>query len=307
MSGHCSIIETGPGAIRRLCCGTSVIADAEMAEMATAALDSIDDPVAMVDGRPVAVDSLWRAALRSVDCRRPVPRKTMVVVHPSWWSSSRVGMVTTAAKSLADDVLARPRSWLLSQSSEVKPEAAVVVVEIAERLVAIAGVEVVAVPRRNEPNPVAEQVASVIDGIACGTTTVVFVDAPATVAGAPALATLIAGAVRRRGQTVVEIGDVALLRLAGRAQSSLSVHDEPSALPSNAKVDGIRAHAWMLRGVVAVAVALAAAVPAVAAMGRHSATRVDTAPTTFLVEGRAALVVPATWPTQRVVAGKTLG
>ena len=30
------------------------------------ALDAIDDPVALVDGRPVAVNSLWRAALRSV-------------------------------------------------------------------------------------------------------------------------------------------------------------------------------------------------------------------------------------------------
>ena len=38
-------------------------------------------------------------------------------------------------------------------------------------------------------------------------------------------------------------------------------------------------------------------------MGRHGATRVDAAPTTFLVEGRVALTVPANWPTQRVVAG----
>ena len=31
--------------------------------------------------------------------------------------------------------------------------------------------------------------------------------------------------------------------------------------------------------------------------------QVETAPTTFLVEGRVALTVPANWPTQRVVAG----
>ena len=72
----------------------------------------------------------------------------MVVVHPSWWSSSRVGLVTAAAKTLADDVLARPRSWLLRQASNAEPEATVVV-EIAERLVAIAGAEVVAMPRTN--------------------------------------------------------------------------------------------------------------------------------------------------------------
>jgi type VII secretion-associated protein (TIGR03931 family) len=302
MSGHRAIIETGPGTIRRLCCSTSVVADAEMAEIRRAALDSIDDPVAIVNGRPVAIDSLWRAALRSVDCRRPDPQKAMVVVHPSWWSSSRVGMVTTAAKSLTDDVLARPRLWLLRQSSKVKPEAAVVV-EIAERLVAIAGVEVVAVPRRTDPHPVAEQVASVIDEITRGTTAVVLVDAPPMVAGAPGLATLIAGAVRRRGQAVVEIGDAAPPGLAGLAQSSLSAQDEPSSPPSNASGGGVRSHAWMLRGLAAAAVVLAAAAPAVAAMGHHGVTRVDAAPTTILVEGRVALTVPADWPTQRVVAG----
>ncbi|HEX4559110.1 MAG TPA: type VII secretion-associated protein [Mycobacterium sp.] len=302
MSRHRAIIETGPSAIRRLCCGTGVIADAEMSEITATALDSIDDQVAMVEGRPVAVDSLWRAALRSVDCRRPGSQNAMVVVHPSWWSWSRVGLVTTAAKTLADDVLACPRSWLLRQSSKVNPEATVVV-EIAERLVAIAGVEVVAVPRRTEPHPVAEKVASVVDGITCGTTAVVLVDAPATVAGAPALAALIADAVRRGGQTVVEIGDGALPGLAGLAQSPRSAQGEPSSAPSKPNVGGIRSHAWKLRGLAAAAVVLATAVPAVAATGRHPVTRVDTAPTTFLVEGRVALTVPATWPTQRVIAG----
>jgi type VII secretion-associated protein (TIGR03931 family) len=300
MSGHRAIIETGPGAIRRLCCSTNVVADTEMAEVTRAALDSIDDPVAMVDGRPVAVGSLWQAALRSVDCRRPDPQKAMVVVHPSWWSSSRVDVVTAAAKTLADDVLARPRSWLLKQSSKT-PEAAVVV-EIAERLVAIAGAEVVAVPRRTEPHPVAEQVARVVDGVTRDTTAVVLVDAPVLVAGAPALATLIAGALLRRGRTPVEIGDAQLPRLAGSAQSSLPAQDEPCSPPSNVGVGGVRSHAWMLRGLAAAAVVLAAAVPAVAAMGRQGARR-DAAPTTILVEGRVALTVPANWPTQRVVAG----
>jgi type VII secretion-associated protein (TIGR03931 family) len=301
MSGHRPMIETGPGTIRRLCCSTSVVADTEMAEVTRAALDSIDDRVAMVDSRPVAVDSLWQAALRSVDCRRPDPQEALVVVHPSWWSSARVDVVTTAAKNLADDVLARPRSWLLKQSSKT-PEAAVVV-EIAERLVAIAGAEVVAVPRRSEPHPVAEQVASVVDGVTRGTTAVVLVDAPVMVAGASALATLIAGALRRRGRTLVEIGDAQLPRLAGSAQSSLPAQDEPCSPPSNAGVGGVRSHAWMLRGLAAGAVVLAAAVPAVAAMGRQGARQVDAAPTTILVEGRVALTVPANWPTQRVVAG----
>jgi type VII secretion-associated protein (TIGR03931 family) len=300
MSGHRAIIEAGPGTIRRLCCGTGVVADAEMAEIARAALGAIDDHVALVDGQPVAVDSLWRTALRLLDCGKPDPQKTMVVVHPSWWSSSRVGMVTGAATTLADDVRARPRSWLLTRAAKAEPEATVVV-EIAERLVAIAGVEVVAVPRRAEPHPVAEEVASVIAGITCGTTAVVLVDAPSTVAGAPALATLIAGAVRSQGQAVVEIDDARLPQLATLAQSS--AQDEPSPPPSTPGPGGVRTHAWMLRGLAAAAVVLAAAVPAVTAMGRHGVAPVDAAQTTFLVEGRVALTVPANWPTQRVVAG----
>ena len=299
MSRHCAIIEAGPGTIRRLCCGTSGFVDAESAEIARAALDAIDDPVAMVHGRPVAVDSLWRDALRSVDCRGPGSQNAMVVVHPSWWSSSRVGLVTTAAKTLADDVLACPRSRLLRHSSRAEPEATAVV-EIAERLVAIAGTATVAVPRRTDTHRVAERVASVVDGIACGTTAVVLVDAPATVAGAPALATLIAGAVRERGQRVVEIGDAELPRLAELARSSLPAHDEPASSPPNRKV---RSHTWMLGALAAAAIVLAAAVPAVAVMGGHGARGPDIAPTTFLVEGRVALSVPANWPTARVVAG----
>ncbi|HSS25272.1 MAG TPA: type VII secretion-associated protein, partial [Mycobacterium sp.] len=296
MSGHQAIIEAGPGAIRRLCCGTSLVADAEMAEITRAALSAIDDHVALVDGRPVAVDSLWRAVLRLLDCGTAHPQKAMVVVHPSWWSSSRVGTVTGAAKTLADDVLVRPRSWLLTRAAKAESEATVVV-EIAERLVAIAGVEVVAVPRRAEPHLVVEEVASVIAGITCGTTAVVLVDAPSAVAGAPALATSIAGAVRSQGQTVVEIDDARLPRLATLAQSA---QDEPSPPPSNPGAGGVRAHAWMLRGLAAAGVVLATAVPA---MRRHSVAPVDTAPTTFLVEGRVALAVPVNWSTQRVVVG----
>jgi type VII secretion-associated protein (TIGR03931 family) len=302
MSGHCAIIEVGPGTIRRLCCGTSMVADVEMTEIISAALDAIDDQVALVDGRPVAVDSLWRAALRRLDCETPDSQKTMVVLHPSWWSSSRVGMVTAAAKTLADEVLARPRSWLLTQASKAEAEATVVV-EIAERLVAITGVDVVAVPRRTEPHPVAEEVASVVAGITCGTTAVVLVDAPSTVAGAPALAALIVGAVRGRGQTVVEIDDARLPRLATSALSGLSAQDQPSPPLLTTGAGGIRPRDWKLRGLAAAAVVMAAAAPAVVIMGRHGGAPVDTAPTTFLVEGRVALTVPANWPTQRVVAG----
>ncbi|CKU43359.1 hypothetical alanine and valine rich protein [Mycobacterium tuberculosis] len=63
MSPHRAVIEAGPGAIRRLCCGADVVADTAVS---AAALAAIDDQVALLDERPVAVDSLWFDALRSV-------------------------------------------------------------------------------------------------------------------------------------------------------------------------------------------------------------------------------------------------
>jgi len=297
MSAHRAIIEVGPGTIRRLCCGTSMAADAEMC---VAALDTIDDHVALVDGCPVAVDSLWRTVLRSPDCGS---RDGLIVVHPSWWPASRVGVVTAAAETVADDpdeVVARPRSWLFKQASQELT----VVVEIADRLVAVAGAEVVAVPRRTEPQLVAEEVAGVIAGM---TRAVVLIDAPSTVAGAAALATLIADAVRgSSGQKVTEIDDARRLQLARAALKAISARDEPR---STGSAGGARSRGRRLGGLAAAGVVLAVlslTVSAVATDGtvrRHGVPVADRTPTTFLVEGRVALTVPANWPTQRVVAG----
>ena len=118
MSEHRVIIEAGPGTIRRLCCGASTIADDELSDTVRSALAAIDDQVALVGEQPVAVDSLWDAALRSATCASSAD---MVVVHPSWWSSSRVGVVTAAAARVAGDVQAHKRSWLLMRASRAGP------------------------------------------------------------------------------------------------------------------------------------------------------------------------------------------
>jgi type VII secretion-associated protein (TIGR03931 family) len=266
-----------------------------------AALDAIDDRVALVDESPVAVDSLWRTVLRSLDCGS---RDGLIVVHPSWWPAARVGVIAAAARAVAGDpdrVVARPRSWLFIQES---PEATVVV-EIAERLVAVTGAEVVAVPRRTKPQLVADEVAGVIAGMMPA---VVLLDAPSTVASAPALATLIADAVRAGGgQQVTEIDDARLLQLARPALKARPASDEPrtgraGGPRSRVRRLGVR----RLGGLAAAGVVIAAAVPAVAALAtvaRHGVPVTDEPPTTFLVEGRVALMVPANWPTQRVVGG----
>lgn len=288
MRTHRAIIETGPGVIRRLCCGTGVVADRANPESIEAALRAIDDRVALVGERPIAVASLWADALRSVAC--PFARGG-VVVHPSWWSASRVGVVSEAAKTVFDDVSVRPRSWLLARAAGADAKAAIVV-EIAERMVVIGGPGIAAIPRRRRPHPVADEAAVAIASASAG---VVVIDSPRTVTGASTLAAAIAAATRPHGRTVVEVDDARLARLA-----RLEVDEPPT--PAG---DRARFRARTLSGVGAATVAVLAT-PAVITPDRHSTLpppAVQAAPTTFLVEGRVAVAVPAGWPTRRVIAG----
>ena len=300
MIKHRTIIEAGPGTLRRLCCRTSTVADGESAEIIAAALDAVDDQIALVCERPVTVQSLWAAAMRSVTCARC---NGVVVLHPSWWSSSRVGLVTAAAATVAAEAVARPRPWLLTQASGAGT-GATAVVEIAERVVVISGAgPQVAVPRCAEPQLVAEQVANAIAGMAAA---VVLVDTPSAIAGAAGLAALIVDAARGSDRAVVHIDDVRLTGLAQSIRSGVSGRDAPGEPLSVASAGGARTGARALSGLGAAALVLAATAPAVVGVGRQDASppkQVKSVPTTFLIEGRVALTVPASWSTQRVVAG----
>lgn len=278
LTAHCAVIEAGPGTIRRLCCATSGIGDAQLV---AAALSAIDDAVVLVDDRPVDVASAWSSALRAVFCGDGA---RVVVLHPSWWSASRVNMVTAAAQMLSGDVVVRPRSWLLAQAVS---EAAVVV-EIAGQLVLVAGDEPVGVARVREPQSVVDEVAGVVAEIGA---TAVVVDGPTAVPGAPQLATMIADAVRRGGHTAVRVDDARLLRLAG---SLTAAPDEPRPAAVRRRYVGIT-------GLVGAAAVVAVSV---LAMPHRDSHRVDALPaTTSLIEGRVALTVPADWATQRVLSG----
>ncbi|OBH08376.1 type VII secretion-associated protein [Mycobacterium sp. E1747] len=292
MSAHRAVIEVGPGTIRRLCCRTSVLADEQTSDIIATALTAIDDRVALVGERPVAVAAVWASALRSVAC---AGGKGMVVVHPSWWSASRVRVVSSAAATLSDDVLVRPRSWLLARAAGTDADAAVVV-EIVEAMVVVGGADVVAIPRRTPTCAVADEVVAAVAGRPAG---VLLIDAPSTVAASSTLAAAIADAARGIGQSVVRIDDARLVRLARLAVSDL---DQP-AKPGDGRG---RSRARMLALVGAATIVLAAAAPAVINADRQravSAPTVPAVPAAFLVEGRVAVAVPAGWPTQRVIAG----
>lgn len=297
MNQHRPIVAAGPGTIRRLCCGAETIDEGEMADVIRSALGAIDDRIALAGERPVTVDALWEAALRSATCRTG---DGMVVVHPSWWSASRVAVVTSAAARVAGEVRTRPRSWLLARASRAQPTAAV---EITERLVAITATEVTAVPRNADPRSVAETVAGVIADAAPAA---VLIDAPSTVSGAPALAASIADALRGNGRMAPDILEINDLRLTRLARTAIRASPVPSgstaaaratARPSRVRTPG----ALGCAAIVVAAAALAAMAPT--RPGEVSPSRVKAAPTTFLVEGRVALSVPSTWPTRRVVTG----
>ena len=285
------VVEVGPNVIRQLCCDGGAVADDEMLRIA---FDSIDDPVALVDLRPVPIDSLWRTVLGSLHCGSP---DRAIVVHPSWWAPRRVDVVSTAARVLAGEVAMRPRSWLLTQASPLESQHLTVVVEIADCFVVIAGAAVVAETRRGEPQCVAEAVVRSILEMTSDPTAVVVIDTPSTVTGAGALGAMIAEGMRASGGiTAVQVDD-ALLK--SYAAEIFQRKGSPSESRYTEGAGRGHRHHWVL----ALVVLLIIGVVGVLALARRGAPAGGDVPTTFLVEGRVALEVPAQWPTERVVAG----
>ena len=279
------LIEVGPTAIRRLCCGGATVADTALEQ---ALFDSIDDPVALIDLRPVTIASLWRQALASVDCGSA---ERVTVMHPSWWSSSRIDVVGAAVHALVGDVKTRPRTWLLAQASRAS---VTVILEIADDFVVATG-EVVAVETRDRGvEAVAEGVADSISTVASDVTGMVVIDAPATVSGAGALAAAIAKALSRMGaMEVLVVDDLRLRRIAGQ----LNLSDQSSSVSARRK------YAQIVRRVLAVVLA-AGALVAASTLHRHTTPRPDNRfPTTSVVEGHVVLEVPAQWPTRRITTG----
>ncbi|MDI3314699.1 MAG: type VII secretion-associated protein [Mycobacterium sp.] len=297
MSPHRAIVETGPGGIRRLCCGTATV-DSDMAGIA---LEALDDTVALVDERPVAVASLWRTVLGSLDLGNPETHNDVVLVYPSWWSPSRVAVLTAAAGVFAGKVEAHRRCWLLAGGATTGRPA--VVVEIAERLVMVTGAQRVAEPRRGSPRGIAERIARVVAELTGGSGATVLIDAPGTISGAAELAAMVATAVRLNGSgvTVAVVDDRRLRRLALRKGSAAS---DPPAPPSAERAygAGLRHRKRRPARVLPAGLALAAALAALT-VGNQRAPVTGRTPTTFLVTERIALTVPAAWGVQRVDAG----
>ncbi|MEZ0382316.1 type VII secretion-associated protein [Mycobacterium sp. pW045] len=268
---HRAVIEAGPATVHRLCCGAAESAGA------TAAMEWIDEPFALVDGRPVELPELLRGVLAC-----PSAVESMVIVHPSWWPDRRVELLTTAARGLTADITTVTRSRALFDSF-----AAGAVVEIAAGLVAVSGAGITAEPRIGPPDEVAAAVARRVLAASTGPDAAVVIDAPVGVGGAAALAAMIADRLPSAMQVVV----VEALPADGMAEPATA----PQPCPAPARRKGRR------RLPAAVAAALC-----VVAWGMHAPHHRSPAPdppAAYLVEGRVTVQVPAGWPVRRVAAG----
>ena len=288
------ILEVGPSAVRRLCCGGATVADSEAEK---AAFEHIDDPVTLIDLRPVSVESLWRSVLAAADCGTT---EDVIVVHPSWWAPERIDVVGAAAQVLVGPVVLRSRSWLLGHASQAKSELATLVVEIADDLVAVTGGAVVAQTRHRDQQAVVDAVVRSILAMMSDTMDLVVIDAPRTVPGARSLSALIARELRNSGGTVaaLELDDIGLRNLAGEI---VPLESRAGAACRDAVSGDVRRGFWRL----ALVLAVISVVVGVGTAIRHAPprNRDDSIPTTYVVEGRVGLKVPAQWPVRRVVTG----
>lgn len=262
-----AVVEIGPAAVRRIAPSP---AEAD-AGMTAAALAGIDDPVVLLEERPVDTSGLWRRVIGSV--LQPPPVRLTVVV-PSWWSRPRVSRVMDAAGAAGADVVAVPRSRVFAGSAAED----VVVIEIADDVIAVtAGDSTALLPRSCDPARVS---SAAPDGPR------VVIDAPAGVTGVDEAATRILAALLSGGRAaeIVPIGAaVAATRPVSTPIATRRSRFRPAVVAGGAVA------------VVMCAVGVATEHPQPAG-GPSDAT-------TELVEGRITVRVPADWNVTRVTAG----
>jgi type VII secretion-associated protein (TIGR03931 family) len=266
------VIEVGPGTIR----GPN---DAP-AEWVSAALDCIDDELALIDDRAIPVDDVWNDVMASVT--GPAV-DTAVVICPAWWPVQRLETVRRAAHTVATEVVLLERMALLREELS----AGATIVELAPDIavVSVSGAISAAVPLQGQPTHDAEKVSAAV-----GTPTAVVVDAPVGVLGAEILASTIADRMRAIGVPVKIVVDDHVWRTAASHRSPADVAvDRPGGFR-------VRRRLAALSGVLTVVVLCGA----FAVTGEPH--RGDL-PMTLLVEGRVGVMVPVRWTARRITSG----
>ena len=275
------IVEVGPGTVRG---PTDVRAD-----WVSAALECIDDDLALIDDRPVPVPELWQDVLATA---AGGSADTVVLVCPAWWPSSRIDVVSEAAGNVAVNVKVLQRTLVLRGGFADRLST---VVEIATEFVVISAPEagIATVSRRDGPVAVVEAVVGQISA------SPVVVDAPTGVERAALVGAAVVDRLRTNGIEVSTVGQDCVRRAAAvwlerqKGHSAEAVEKDPRAR----------------RGRRGVAVLTGAAVCVAAFCGGFAGRQENPGspsvgmPMALLVEGRVAVKVPVQWAVQRITTG----
>ncbi len=269
------IVEVGPGT------GTGPTEARD--ELISAALEFIDDELAILDEQLFSVQDLWDELMCTVVGSAA---DTVVLVCPTWWAPSRIERVRSAASTVTPVVVTLQRTALL-RAGAAHPRATIIEITPDFVVVTPATGRGRVVPRGGEPSAIADEVVASV-----GASTVL-VDVPAGVLDAEPVARAIGDRVSATGTTVMFTDDDSLRRVAcaTRMDQSHGLADDNSARPRWQR----RREAAVLAGVVSAVV-----------LGFVLRDNTDTPATdtmTLLVEGRIGVMVPARWAARRVTSG----
>lgn len=258
------VIEVGPTTIRG--------PDPVDPQLVSAALEFVDDDLALLAERAVSVPGLWAEVMRATMMRATVnDADAVVLVCPTWWPRARIDRVRKALAPTPAEVIGR--------TAALQRQASATVVEIAAEMVVVTRVGARAVVITDDDAAVAEKVAAVV-----GLEGPVLIDAPC----AGPLAPSISKRLRANGIQARILAEDAVLRAAARQGPPVDAVADRERNPT-------RGGAVVVTGVVA----LTAAVWGLAGL-RGSAAEPPTS--ALLVEGRVRVAVPA-WPVQRITSG----
>jgi type VII secretion-associated protein (TIGR03931 family) len=259
------------------------------AELVTAAFEFVDDGMTLLDERVAPVDAVWREVMAAaVD----PDTRTVALVCPSWWRSARTDVVRDAARHLAANVVLLRRAEVLRRAELLRTEQAKVIVEFAEDFVVVHAPDVaqVVVPRVGDPRSVIDSIVTRIDD-----SDAVLIDVPGGIAGTKGLGDELARILRLRGVAVSVANDQRVVRAV-----------EAALVPRRRPVVGRRIGELATRLAHPRVAAVACAVMVVALAGAAAGYGADdsaTTASTWLIEARVAVEVPAGWPTERIDSG----
>ena len=252
-----TVVEVGPVTVR----GPGVAAPQRIRQ----AIDCIDDPITLLDDRPLRVSRLWTDVLDAAAAGGGGP---LAVVAPTWWPAARIEVLTAAARGLGAEVTVLRRAALLGGDTRAT------VVELSSELVVIAapGVSPTVLPRDD---------GALVDLLAGANE--VIVDVPPAVAPPDPAVT---ARLRAAGAPV---------RFSDRARVAVAAEHRCAIAPRPVPVARRR------RRLPALFAGAALTVAAGAVLARAPAEQVDA--TAILVEGRVAVRVPADWVAERLTDG----